>query len=100
MWITKEVLVQIEMSSYVSSWLTNTQWVEELVEKLKPENWTLHGQLMAEKLAHARALLENVCLQQDMKKVFKGFAETVRLLIAEHAKHKIGLLPNSSRKTS
>lgn len=40
----------------------DTAEVEELIEKLKAENLTLHGKQIAEKTAHSRALLDNVRL--------------------------------------
>lgn len=39
--------------------------VEEMMEKLKVENLSLHGELVAEKRAHARALMDNFCFQRD-----------------------------------
>lgn len=42
--------------------------VEEMMEKLKTKNLSLHDELVAEKTAHAHALMGNVSLQPDMKK--------------------------------
>lgn len=44
---------------------------EEMIKKLKAGNLALLEELIAEKTAHARALLKNVCLQRDTKKVLK-----------------------------
>lgn len=44
--------------------------------------------LVAEKAAHPRLLLDNVCLQQDAKKVVEVKENNVRLLVADKAKWK------------
>lgn len=59
---------------------------EEMVEKLKAENLGFYGELIAKKTAHARALLNNVRLQKEMKKVMKEKKEVARLLTAEKPK--------------
>lgn len=59
-----------------------------MIEKLRPENLSLHGYLIAEKTDHARALLDIVRLQRDMKKVVKEKVETAQLLAAEQAKQE------------
>lgn len=59
--------------------------VVEMIEKLKAKNLSLQGQLDAEKLALARALLHNVRQQRDMKKVMKERGEAARLLTAKQA---------------
>lgn len=62
--------------------------VEALIEKLKAEILDMHGQLVAEKLAHARSLLGNVRLQRDMHKAVKEKEEATRLFTLEHAKRE------------
>lgn len=57
-----------------------------MIERLKAENLPLHGQLVAEKSAHARALLNNVRLQWHMKKVVKEKEEPAGLPTSEQAK--------------
>lgn len=44
---------------------------KEMMGKLETGNLTLHGDLVAEKAAHAPALLDNGCLQGDMTMVDK-----------------------------
>lgn len=41
----------------------------KMFKNLKAEALALHGELVAVKMAHASALLNNVRLQRDMKKV-------------------------------
>lgn len=43
--------------------------VKGMFETLKTENLALHGELIAEKTAHAHLLLDNVSLQWNMKTV-------------------------------
>lgn len=45
--------------------------VEEMIEMLMADYLALHGQLVEEKSAQARALLDSVPLQRNMKKVVK-----------------------------
>lgn len=40
---------------------------QEMMAKLKPEILLLHGKLVAENTAHARASMNNIRLQQDRK---------------------------------
>lgn len=49
---------------------------------------TLLGKLVAEKMAHARALLENVRLHRNMKKIGTEKEEIARLLAMKKAKRK------------
>lgn len=58
----------------------------EMVELLKTEGLALHSEVVTEKTAHARALLDNVCLQRNMEKLIRKEEKIARLLIVEKGK--------------
>lgn len=62
--------------------------VEEMMVKLKTEELALHDDLVGDNAAHARALMDNVCVQCDKKNVVKKSGEAMRLLAAEKNKWK------------
>lgn len=59
-----------------------------MMEKLKTKNLYLHGKLVAEWAAHARALIVHICLQRDRKKAMEEKEGSVRLLAAEGTKRE------------
>lgn len=65
---------------------------------MKAKNLELHGQLIAEKLAHARALLDNVRLQRDMKKMVKEKEKAARLLTVKQAKRENSAVTHQLKK--
>lgn len=62
--------------------------IEDMMEKLKTKSLSLHGELVAERTAHACALIDNICLQQDKKKAVEEMEEAARLLPAKRTKQK------------
>lgn len=62
--------------------------VEEMMEKLKAKSLFLHGELVAKKVAHARALINKICLQRDSKKTVEENEGTARQLAAEITKRE------------
>lgn len=56
--------------------------IKELIEKLKVENLALQREVIAEEPVHARALLDNVRLQRDMRRVVKKKEENAWSLTA------------------
>lgn len=62
--------------------------VKEMIEKFEAENLVMHGQLVAEKSAHARAFLYNVQLLRDMKRVTKRKGMFLRLLTLKESKRE------------
>lgn len=45
---------------------------EEMMAKLKAKNLSLDAELVAEKLTHARVLMDNIRLQQKQKNFVEG----------------------------
>lgn len=62
--------------------------IDGMLDKLKAENVSFHVQLVFEKAAHARALRENIRMQQHKKKVVEEKRESARRLAKEKAKHE------------
>lgn len=63
--------------------------VEEIVDKLKSKNFSLHRELVAERAAHARVLMDNIRIQRDKKRVVVGKEEAVVLLVERSPSGKI-----------
>lgn len=61
---------------------------EEIIENLKAGSLVLHGGLIAEKSAHACALLDNSRVQRDKKRALKWKEEVARLLTFGQAKQE------------
>lgn len=64
--------------------------VKELMKKLKTENLLLHGELVVERMAYTRSLMNNIRRQRDRKKAVGEKEEIVRLLAAKRAKRENG----------
>lgn len=60
--------------------------VEEMIDKLKTDNVALHGELVSEKAAHARALMDNICSQQEQKRIVEEREVVARRLAEEKSK--------------
>lgn len=56
--------------------------------KPKDGELALHGDLVAERAAHTRALMDNMCLQRDRKKAVEEKKKAVRLLAVEKTKRE------------
>lgn len=68
--------------------------VDEKKEKLNTLNLALHGELATGETTHARALMDEVRLQRDMKKAVAGNEGAVRLAAEEKPERE-----NSSGRT-
>lgn len=64
--------------------------IEEMREKLSTKNLSSYGELVAERAAHARALMDNTRLHQDRKTTAEEKNETVRLFVVKRNKWKNG----------
>lgn len=62
--------------------------VEEMIENLNTKNLSLHGNLVAEKAAHACALINSTRLQRDRKNVVEEKKEVGRLRAVKKTKQK------------
>lgn len=76
-----------------------TAKVIEIIKRLRANSLFLHGELIEERTAHARALLDSLRLQWVMKKVVKKKEETARLMTAGQASCKIARQWSGSRRT-
>lgn len=72
--------------------------MEVTIQKLDAENLVLHEELIVEKMHHARALLNSVRLQRDMKRAVKEKDGTVRLLAPGHAMFESSAMEEQLRK--
>lgn len=74
--------------------------VEEMIENVKVERFSLHGELGAEKRTHARALMDNIHLRQNREKAVGEKKEAALLLAAEKGKQKNSAVVEWLKKTS
>lgn len=62
--------------------------IGEAMKKLKAENLSLHGELVLENTAYARAWMDIIRHQREKKEAVKVKEGVVRLFVAERAKRK------------
>lgn len=72
--------------------------VEESMKKLMTENLSLYGELVEEKSAYARALLNNIRLQQHRKKAVEEKKEVAWLSAAGIAKRENSVVVEQLKK--
>lgn len=72
--------------------------VEKTMEKLKTENSSLHGRLVAERTDHARTLMDSVHLRRDRKRSVKEKGKAARLLAAKKTKPEKSVVVEQLKK--
>lgn len=70
----------------------------EMMEKLSAKNLALHGKFFVEKMASARVLMNDICLQQDRKKKVDEKKGVAWLLAAEKATQENGAAVEQVKK--